>query len=53
MDVRLVSTIDDLPHDYRGRILGDEIKFIMQTKGSYSEHIPIEFITKKVPEKAN
>ena len=26
-------------HDYRGMILGDEIKFIMQTKGGYSESI--------------
>jgi len=43
----------DTIHDYRGRILGDEMKFIMQTKGGYSEHIPIEFIAKKVPNKAN
>ncbi len=43
----------DSIHDYRGRILGDEMKFIMQTKGGYSEHIPIEFIAKKVPNKEN
>jgi hypothetical protein len=43
----------DTIHDYRGMILGDEIKFILQTKGGYSEHIPIEFIAKKVPDKAN
>lgn len=40
-------------HDYRGRIVRDEIKFIMQTKGGYSAHIPIEFIAKKVESKAN
>jgi len=34
-------------------ILGDEIKFILQTKGGYSEHIATEFIAKKVPDKAN
>jgi hypothetical protein len=43
----------DTIHDYRGMILGDEIKFILQTKGGYSEHIPIEFIAKKVPDKTN
>ncbi len=43
----------DSIHDYRGRILGDEMKFIMQTKGGYSRQIPIEFIAKKEPNKAN
>ena len=40
-------------HDYRGRFLGNEMKFIMQTKSGYSEHSPIEFIAKKLPGKAN
>ena len=39
----------DTIHEYQGRILGDEVKFIMQTKGGYSEYIPIEFIAKTVP----
>ncbi len=39
----------DVVHRYRGEFLGTEIKFIMQTEGGYSEHIPIEFIAKKVP----
>lgn len=43
----------DTIHDYRGWVLGSEMKFIMQTKGGYSEHIPIEFIARKVPDKAN
>lgn len=52
------ETMDSLPgrdsiHEYRGRILGDEMKFIMQSKGGYSEHIPIEFIAKKMPDKEN
>jgi hypothetical protein len=38
----------DSVHHYRGRVLGNEIKFIMQTEGGYSEHIPIEFIAKKL-----
>jgi len=43
----------DTIHDYQGRVLGDEMKFIMQTKGSYSEHTPIEFIARKVPDKTD
>lgn len=35
-------------HRYRGQLLGNEIKFIMQTEGGYSEHVPIEFIAKKL-----
>jgi hypothetical protein len=40
----------DVVHRYRGEFLGTEIKFILQTEGGYSEHIPIEFTAKKVPE---
>lgn len=43
----------DCVHHYRGELLGKEIKFIMQTEGCYSEHIPIDFIAKKVPNKSN
>lgn len=39
----------DVVHRYRGKLVGNEIKFIMQTEGGYSEHIPIEFIARKVP----
>jgi len=38
----------DVVHHYRGEFLGSEIKFIMQTEGGYSEHIPIEFIATRV-----
>jgi len=40
----------DAVHRYRGKLLGNQIKFILQTEGGYSEHIPIEFIAKKVPD---
>ena len=40
----------DTVHRYRGKLLGSEIKFSMQTEGGYSEHLPIEFIAKKVPD---
>lgn len=39
----------DVVHRYRGQLLENEIKFNMQTEGGYAEHIPIEFIAKKVP----
>jgi hypothetical protein len=39
----------DVVHRYRGKVLRDEIKFVMQTEGGYSEHIPIEFIALRVP----
>ena len=36
-------------HRYRGNIRGDEIEFLMQTEGGYSEHPPIEFTATKAP----
>ena len=36
-------------HRYQGKYLGDQIKFIMQTENGYSEHIPIEFTAKRMP----
>jgi hypothetical protein len=38
----------DVVHRYRGTLVGSEIKFIMQTEGGYSSHVPIEFVAKKV-----
>lgn len=35
-------------HRYEGRVLGDEIEFVMQTGGS-SAHVPIEFTARRVP----
>jgi hypothetical protein len=34
-------------HRYHGKIVGDEIKFVMQTEGGYSPHVPIEFTAKR------
>ena len=36
-------------HRYRGKYLGDKIKFILQTESGYSEHVAIEFTAKRVP----
>jgi hypothetical protein len=38
----------DVVHRYRGRIAGDEIRFVMQTEGGSSAHVPIEFIARRV-----
>jgi len=35
-------------HHYRGKVLQDQIKFIMQTTGDYSENQPIEFTAERV-----
>ncbi len=43
------DTVKEMVHRYHGTVVGDEIKFIMQTEGGFSEHIPIEFTAKKVP----
>jgi len=38
----------DVLHRYQGRILHDEITFVMQTEGGLSPHVPVEFTAKKV-----
>ena len=35
-------------HRYRGRLAGDEIRFVMQTEGGSSTHVPIEFVARRV-----
>jgi hypothetical protein len=37
----------DARHEYRGRILGNEIRFVMLTEGGYSQHLPIEFTARR------
>ena len=39
----------DVVHRYRGKFLENGIKFVMQTEGGYSEHIPIEFTARRQP----
>lgn len=40
--------IRDVVHKYRGKVVNDEIRFVMETQGGYSGHVPIEFTAKKV-----
>ena len=35
-------------HRYRGTLAGDEIRFVMQTEGGTSAHVPVEFIARRV-----
>ncbi len=37
----------DVVHRYRGKLRGKEIRFVMQTEGGYSQHIPVEFKAEK------
>jgi hypothetical protein len=36
-------------HHYQGTVSRDEIKFVMQTEGGFTEHTPIAFTAKRVP----
>jgi len=35
-------------HRYRGRLAGDELRFVMQTEGASSSHVPIEFVARRI-----
>ena len=35
-------------HRYRGRLVGDELRFVMQTEGGSSAHVPVEFTARRV-----
>ena len=37
-------------HRYRGRLSGDEIRFVMQTEGGLSAHVAVEFTARRVAE---
>ena len=43
------KTARDEVHHYQGTVVRDEIKFVMQTEGGFSEHTPIAFTVKRVP----
>jgi hypothetical protein len=34
-------------HRYQGTLKGDEISFVMQTEGGFSEHLPVEFTARR------
>ena len=38
----------EVVHRYTGRLVGDEIRFVMQTEGSSSAHVPVEFVARRV-----
>ena len=38
----------DTVHRYTGRLAGDEIRFVMQTEGGTSTHVPVEFSARRV-----
>jgi hypothetical protein len=35
-------------HRYRGQLVGDELRFVMQTEGGSSAHVPVEFVARRV-----
>ncbi|MBD9361013.1 hypothetical protein [Methylomonas fluvii] len=39
--------VQETIHRYQGKLIGDEIKFVMQTEGGYSPHVPVEFTAKR------
>jgi hypothetical protein len=34
-------------HRYRGRLVGDELRLVMQTEGGSSPHVPVEFVARR------
>jgi hypothetical protein len=36
-------------HQYRGIATPDRIRFVLQTTGGYTEHLPVEFTAQRVP----
>jgi len=37
----------DQVHHYRGRLVGDEIRFVLQTEGGSTTHEPVEFVARR------
>lgn len=37
----------ELVHRYRGRRIGDDLRFVMQTEGGASPHLPVEFVARR------
>jgi hypothetical protein len=40
-------------HRYRGRLVGGELRFVMQTEGGSSAHVPVEFVARRVAQAAS
>ena len=47
--VVLGDSREEAVHRYQGNVLRDEIKFVMQTAGGFSDYLPIEFTAHRVP----
>ena len=43
----------ELVHRYRGRLVGGEVHFVMQTEGGIQPHVPIEFVARRVAPSAS
>ncbi|MEP7099544.1 MAG: toll/interleukin-1 receptor domain-containing protein [Burkholderiales bacterium] len=43
----------DAVHRYRGRRVGDELRFVMQTEGGNSPHVPVAFVARRLPAAAS
>lgn len=39
----------EVQHQYRGVATPDQIRFVLQTTGGYSEHVPVEFTARRTP----
>ena len=37
----------DQLHHYRGRLMGDEIRFVLQSEGGSTTHEPVEFVARR------
>jgi hypothetical protein len=42
------GTEKEAVHHYQGRVQGDEIRFVVQTDGGFSEHVPVEFTARRL-----
>ncbi len=42
------GSLREVVHRYRGRLEGDEIRFVMQTEGASSAHVPVEFVARRM-----
>ena len=42
------AAVSQTLHRYRGRLVGDELRFVMQTEGGISSHRPVEFVARRV-----
>ncbi len=45
----LGSSTREVTHRYRGRLMGDELHFVMQTEGGSTPHAPVEFVARRAP----